>query len=136
MQCIVIIIIKYLQRSVYSMNIGYFKFNSKKEAERREELFSKMKDVQKVFAGDSVESFFEFIDGMEAEGNVVYITSFADIGRNISEQIESLKVVDEYGLRLVDLSGIEHEPLFNLDIATLEKAKQLMLRLALTGKLR
>ena len=65
------------------MNIGYFKFNSKEEAKRKEERFKRIKDIEKVFAGDSDESFFEFIDGINAENNIVIITSLADIGMTI-----------------------------------------------------
>ena len=98
------------------MNIGYFKFNSKEEAERKEERFKRIKDIEKVFAGDSDESFFEFIDGINAENNIVIITSLADIGMTIGQQIEGIKAVYECGLQLAVLSDIESEAPLNIKI--------------------
>lgn len=115
--------------------IGYFSFTSEEERKFKEALYEQV-ELDKLYAGDGEDSFFEFLNAVLNDEDTLVISSFTDFGNQFMQVLHALDHIKHSNIDMVVLNGVHNEYFFGITTGQAAKVAKDFAHMLFSGKIR
>ena len=115
--------------------IGYFSFSSEKEKQSKESLFQQV-ELDKLYAGNGDDSFFEFLNTVLNDEDTLVISSFTDFGNQFMQVLHALNYIKHSNINVIVLNGAHNEYFFGITTGQAAKVAKDFAHMLFSGKIR
>lgn len=115
--------------------IGYFSFISEEERKSKEALYEQV-ELDKLYAGNGEDSFFEFLNTVLNDDDTLVISSFADFGNQFMQVLHALDHIKHSNIDVIVLNGIQNEYFFGITTGKAAKVAKDFAHMLFSGKIR
>ena len=114
--------------------IGYFSFTSEEERKSKEALYEQV-ELDKLYAGNGADSFFEFLNTVLNDDDTLIISSFADFGNEFMQLLHALDYIKHNDINVVVLNGVLNEYFFGITTGQAAKVAKDFTKMLTTGQI-
>lgn len=115
--------------------LGYFSFKSEADRKDKEAMFEQV-EIDKLYAGNGEDSFFEFLNTVLCDEDTLVITSFNDFGKEFMQLLHALDYIKHSNINVVVLEGIHNEYFFGITTGQAAKVAKDFAHMLFNGKIR
>ena len=116
--------------------LGYFSFTSEADRKDKEAMFEQV-EIDKLYAGNGEDSFFEFLNTVLNDDDTLVITSFADFGKEeFMQLLHALDYIKHSNINVIVLNGVQNEYFFGITTGQAAKVAKDFAHMLFSGKIR
>ncbi len=115
--------------------LGYFSFTSEADRKDKEAMFEQV-EIDKLYAGNGEDSFFEFLNTVLNDDDTLIISSFADFGSEFMQLLHALDYIKHSDINVVVLEGVHNEYFFGITTGQATKVAKDFAHMLFSGKIR
>lgn len=115
--------------------VGYFSFTDEADRKAKEKLFGQV-DLDKLFAGNGEDSFFEFLNTVLCDGDTLVISSFTDFGKQFMQLLHALDYIKDNDINVIVLESVHNEYFFGVTTGQAAKVAKDIAHMVFSGKIR
>ena len=115
--------------------IGYFSFTGEEERKSKEALYEQV-ELDKLYAGNGEDSFFEFLNTVLNDEDTLVISSFADFGNQFMQVLHALDYIKHSNIDVIVLNGVHNEYFFGITTGQAAKVAKDFAHMLFSGKIR
>ena len=115
--------------------VGYFRFTDDADRKSKEALFQQV-ELDKLYAGNGEDSFFEFLNTVLNDDDTLVISSLADFGIEFMQLLHALDYIKHCDINVVVLEGVHNEYFFGITTGKAAKVAKDFAHMMFNGKIR
>ena len=115
--------------------LGYFGFTSEADRKAKEAMFEQV-ELDKLYAGNGDDSFFEFLNTVLNDEDTLVISSFTDFGNQFMQVLHALDYIKHSNIDVVVLNGVHNEYFFGITTGQAAKVAKDFAHMLFSGKIR
>ena len=115
--------------------VGYFGFTDDTDRKSKEALFQQV-ELDKLYAGNGEDSFFEFLNTVLDDEDTLVISSFADFGNQFMPLLHALNYIKHSNINVIVLNGAHNEYFFGITTGQAAKVAKDFAHMLFSGKIR
>ena len=112
--------------------VGYFADGVDRKS--KEAMFEQV-DVDKLYAGNGEDSFFEFLNTVLCDDDTLVISSFADFGNEFMQLLHALDYIKHSDINVIVLEGVHNEYFFGITTGQAAKVAKDFTKMLTTGQI-
>ncbi len=115
--------------------VGYFGFTDDADRKSKEALFQQV-ELDKLYAGNGEDSFFEFLNTVLNDDDTLVISSFTDFGNQFMQVLHALDYIKHSNIDVIVLNGVHNEYFFGITTGQAAKVAKDFAHMLFSGKIR